>query len=275
MKALRQAALLEQARAPAFLRKLEQSRVLIDQVLTRAEQEHQRWYVAFSGGSDSTVLLDLVIRHEKGQGIDVVWGDDGWDFPETLAFLEEIEQRIGRPIRRIRCLGPWRAWCQEMRRPELAEQPDLPGVWGNPSRWEATWHSLTRDARQAGYDGVFLGLLGTARRDGGESWTRWQVLHGGKRPLYQVQEEGGIWHCCPLAAWSKRDVWAYIVSRQLPYNRVYDRLTQMGIPLEQQRVAPLTCFRVLHYGGAVLFKQGWPSLWSTMTAIFPALTQYQ
>jgi phosphoadenosine phosphosulfate reductase len=36
----------------------------------------------------------------------------------------------------------------------------------------------------------------------------------------------GSWKCCPLMGWTAKDVWAYIVSRRLPYNRrIYDAET--------------------------------------------------
>lgn len=36
------------------------------------------------------------------------------------------------------------------------------------------------------------------------------------------QYKSGAWRCCPLAWWSWKDVWAYIVSRDLAYLNSYD-----------------------------------------------------
>jgi len=41
----------------------------------------------------------------------------------------------------------------------------------------------------------------------------------------------GKW--CGLAV---EDIWAYIVSKGIEYNRAYDKLTELGVPLKQQRV---------------------------------------
>lgn len=197
------------AELPLFQRKLDTAQQVIADALAAPLPGGERWYCALSGGVDSAVVFDLLWR--AGFRGPVLWGDDGADFPQTLTFLAETEARYGFHLTRIRCLDPWRAWCEEMDRPDLAETPDEPGVWFNPPVWEATWCSLTKDAPAAGYGGVFLGLLGTRRKDGGESTARWRVLHGGVRPLYQVKGEGGMWHCSPLAHWTKRDVWC------LPY----------------------------------------------------------
>jgi phosphoadenosine phosphosulfate reductase len=40
-------------------------------------------------------------------------------------------------------------------------------------------------------------------------------------PLY-FAETRGLWACYPLAWWSARDVWAYLVQHDLPYNELYD-----------------------------------------------------
>ena len=38
--------------------------------------------------------------------------------------------------------------------------------------------------------------------------------------IYQYKEKG--WRICPLADWRENDIWAYIVSRDLPYLKSYD-----------------------------------------------------
>ncbi len=244
------------ARLPTFARKVEQAQTSIEEALGCMHAP----YVAFSGGIDSTVLLDLLFQ--AGYHLPVLWGDDGYDYPESLTFLRESEQRYGFHLQRIRCMQPWRDWCLEMARPDLAEDPAARASWGNPPLWDATWNSL-KDASLHAYDGVFLGLLAC------ESRGRRYALKGGRRVVYQVQGEGGMWHCSPLAQWSKRDIWAYAIARNLPYNPVYDRLAAYGIPCEQRRVAPLTCFRVVQYGSHVWLKSGWPDLYNSLAGTFP------
>ena len=231
----------------------------------------QRPYVAFSGGVDSTVLLDLL--YTLGYEIPVFWGDDGYDYPETLQFLKEMEDRYFFLLKRARSMHPWRDWCMEMDRPDLAEDPAALTAWGNPQIWAYTWPSLT-DGAPALYDGVFLGMLGTPPKNGGESTKRQMQLRNGTRPLYQVESEHGMWHCSPLAHWTKHEIWAYIVANELPYNRAYDRLADLGVSVERRRVAPLTCFRTVQYGSVVTLKSGWPELYNTLAAVFPKVRSY-
>lgn len=266
--------LLLYAELPAFQRRVAVAQDVIAEALA-LRPERGPFYVAFSGGADSLCVLDMVRKTEAGRSLDVLFGDDGYDFLENLQFLSATEARYGFRLKRIRSLDPWRSWCLEMGRPDLAEAPDTPGAWGNPPIWDDTWRSLTKDAPLHGYGGVFLGLLGRRRKEGGESSTRWRILHGGNRPLYQVASEHNIWHCSPLALWGKRDVWAFIASKNLPYNPVYDKLAELGIPLEQRRVAPLTCYRVLQYGShGYALRAGWPDLHNKLAAVFPMIRAF-
>lgn len=251
------------AQTSGFQAKIARAKHVIEDALTH----DVRWYIAFSGGVDSTVVLDMLQR--RGQTLDTLWGDDGFDFPETLQFLKDREERHWFTLRRVRSLDPWRTWCEEMGRPDLAHDPQALEAWGNPHVWHDTWHTLTRDAGpRGGYDGVFLGMLAS------ESATRRMQLKGGTRPLYQVKSEGGMWHCSPLAHFEKRDVWAYIVARNIAYNPVYDRLAELGVPLDRRRVAALSCFRVMQYGSHAILRSGWPELYNQLASVFPKIREY-
>lgn len=241
---------------PAFARKLDWTRQLIDDAVPKMGANPQ---LSFSGGVDSLVLLDLL--WQQGYRLPTLWGDDGADFPQTLQFLAETEQRYGFRLVRVRSMAPWRSWCEEMGRPDLAEDPEAYDAWLNPRAWDHTWHSLTRDAIRHGYTGVFMGMLAK------ESKQRRLTLHNGYRPLYPVKS--GQINCSPLASWTKEDIWSYVCRRGLPYNPVYDRLAELGVPLEYRRVAPLTCFRVLHLGSGSILRAGWPDLFNTLAATFP------
>lgn len=251
---------------PAFARKVEWSRQIIEDAFLKAAP----WYCAFSGGADSLVVLDLL--HQAGHRIDVIWGDNGWDFPETLSFLDETAERYGIPLKRYRTVESFQDFCREMGRPDLAVDYDAPGAWHNPHRWDATW--LLKDTSFDGYAGVFLGLLGTPGKRGGESRSRFLQLRGGFRPLYCAASDRHTWHCSPLAAWTKRDVWAYIAQQRLPYNPVYDKLAALDVPLERRRVAELTCYRTAQYGSFVAVRAGWPDLYSQFASIFPGVRAY-
>jgi phosphoadenosine phosphosulfate reductase len=208
------------------------------------------WAVSFSGGKDSTVLLDLVLA--ESPEIDIIWFDDGWDYPETIAFLAATEARLGRRILRVEQPVTSRFWRQE-----IEYRGDDP-VYPHPI-------DLTYDNWRKEYTGSLLGL----RKE--ESSIRKFTL--GRAALY-YQSSLGHWHCSPLANWGWRDVWGYIGGRGLAYNPVYDRLGELGVSLDQMRVGPLTAWMVYQYGALTLIKRGWPELFNRFIAKYPEVSSY-
>lgn len=255
------------AHTNGYKRKVERVNAIIDEAINTVAPD--RWMVSYSGGVDSLVVLDMLARKGLLSSMLVRYVDDGWDYEDTIAFLNATEQRYGVHLQRMRSLHNWREWCIEMRRPDLGDDPAAYEAWGNPREWDGGWNSHQEWLQSlTGYDGVFLGLLAS------ESRSRAYALHDGYKSLYQVKGEGGMWHCSPLAHFTKRDIWAYVTSHELPYNPVYDRLAELDVPLERRRVAPLTCFAVQQYGSGVILRAGWGELWNKLASTFPRIREY-
>ena len=75
---------LQALRAPA-----RDLNLLIDRVA--AHLDTHDGYVAFSGGKDSTVVLDLARRADPN--VPVCFFDSGLEFPETLTYIDELTNR--------------------------------------------------------------------------------------------------------------------------------------------------------------------------------------
>lgn len=66
--------------------------------MKRQEKKH---IVSFSGGKDSTTMLLMLLK--RGYRVDeIVFFDGGWEFPQTIKHIKEVEERIKRPITIIR-----------------------------------------------------------------------------------------------------------------------------------------------------------------------------
>ena len=63
--------------------------LLVDRIA--AHLDAHDGYVAFSGGKDSTVVLDLARRADPN--VPVCFFDSGLEFPETLAYIDELTDR--------------------------------------------------------------------------------------------------------------------------------------------------------------------------------------
>jgi phosphoadenosine phosphosulfate reductase len=227
-------------------RRVDQAQTFIRQALSIPA----RWAVSFSGGKDSTVLLDLVL-HERPE-IEIIWFDDGWDYPETIQFLSDTEHRLSRHIIHVEQPVTSRFWREEI--PYRGDDPAYP-------------HPI--DMSYLDWRKQITGSLMGMRRE--ESAKRNFTL--GRSSLY-YQSNLGHWHCSPLANWSWRDVWGYIGANHLDYNPVYNRLYELGVTLSDSRVGPLTAWMVYQYGGLATVKRGWPDMYYRFVSAYPEAAQY-
>lgn len=245
---LRLASLLH-ARLPAFRRTVAHTEALLADALARGVA----WQVSFSGGKDSTVVLDMV--HRLAPQTPVVWFDDEWDYPETLQFLRETEQRYTLPLIRVTYekYDTDMFWAQEM----LYGGKDP--IYDHPS--DITYREWRRTC---------VGSMIGVRAE--ESTSRRIMLRKHGQLFYAQTDQQ--WRCYPLAWWTWQDVWAYLFSRDLPYNPVYDILATLQVPLKYRRVGPLTAYMVWQYGTLVVLKRGWPDLYRRFVAHFPGASSY-
>jgi len=225
------------ARSKAFRFQVEQARRTIEKSLLEMKSP----YIALSGGKDSTVIYSLV--REFLPDIPAIWSDDEWFLPETLEYIQRLQQN-GLDVRQIRT-NAWHAeWFQ---------------IKGD-------WDGIQDYARQHDFDGVFLGL-----RQEENNTRRVHLRTMGK--LFLAKSDG-FWHSNPIGDWSWKDVWAYILSNNIDYNKAYDKLEEMGIEPKFQRIGPLAVEGVLGYGQMVILKRGWLDLFNRFAAEHPEARAY-
>lgn len=203
------------ARLPAFRRRLASARETVSVALAAGA----RSYVAFSGGKDSLVTLALVA--EQRPGITAIWSDDELEHAAQPEYIRRVCGVLG--VSLVVTLGVtehagwFRPWCSEP-------------YWREPLR-EASRIWVTVDAHMAGagYGLSFLGLRAE------ESWHR--RMNARRGSIYEIAS--GLLRCQPLVGWSVDDVWAAIACLGLEPNPVYDRMAEVGVPRQDQRVGPL------------------------------------
>ena len=209
-------------------------------IIQDAISKNCSWYVAYSGGKDSTVVANLLPELPR------LYVDEEWLLPETEEYLQRTKN-----LHRIK------------KRDEHAE---FFTAWKNePDAW-AGKNVTGRYAQSQGWGGVFLGL----RKD--ESGDR--KIHLRSQGNLFFSQSRQMWQCNPIADWSWRDVWAFIYANDLGYNRAYDRLDEIGIEPERQRIGPLAQRCVLGYGQIAILKRGWPELYNEFVEQFPEGSLY-
>lgn len=122
---------------------------------------------------------------------------------------------------------------------------------------------LDGEARKRRFDGAFIGC----RKKESDNRQRLFAMRG---PLYFAKTRG-MWACHPLAFWTARDVWAYIVKYDLPYNELYD-LDPQG--RELARNGAMFGTRSARYGRLAMMHQMYPDWFNRFAAQFPEVRSY-
>lgn len=162
------------------------------QIIAKALTTHQKPYVAFSGGKDSTCMLHLVLQQKP----DIMVYH--WDYGPYL-MPRDVEKEV---IEIAKKIGTQNLVVDTSR---LYTSREATGIW-----YREFFGRVIKELCQQGYDLVFVGI----RKH--ESLKRKRRVERGKK-LTVIDE------CWPLQNWTWQDVWAYIFSNNLPYHSVYDK----------------------------------------------------
>lgn len=234
------------ATLPAYARRVQMAEQRVAEWLARCEHP----YIAVSSGKDSTVILDLV-RRARPQ-TPAVYFDAGCSFPDTHVWLDATEN-----VTRFATDEP------------LLDTLERHGLEGGAPLERATmqstvWGPIKRLVAEHHFDGVCYGLRAEesrARRL--NAWTRGAI--------FQYKRDG-LWACQPIFDWRYTDVWAYIVSRSLPYCGVYDRMWDM--PEADQRLSYWAGETKRRHGRYAWLRRNYPALFAQLAARIPEVRNY-
>ncbi len=186
--------------------KLALSRVIIQRQLRELDGNV---VVAFSGGKDSLVTLDLVRTYRPD--VPILFNNTGVEYPETIRYIREISGLWSLDIIEAR---PGRTFWN------CAKEFGFPGgsKRGQNRAYCCYWlkeKPFNLAIRTNGWQGYFTGTTAA------ESYSRMFTArsHG---TCYRLKHEG-IMKINPILYWTSSDVWRYILERELPYNKLYDR----------------------------------------------------
>lgn len=169
------------------------------------------FHVAFSGGKDSCVLLDLVKKALPQGSFVVVFGDTGMEFPDTYALVDAVEadcKREGIPFYRAKShFTPQESW----------------KLFGPPSRtlrWCCSVHKSTPQTlklreilNQKNYIGLdFVGV----RADESAKRSTYKYEGFGKKQKGQFSHNS-------ILEWSSAEIWLYIYANKLKINVAYKK----------------------------------------------------
>ena len=180
-------------------------------VFRRYEKKLDGFHVAFSGGKDSIVLLDLVKRALPASRFVVIFGDTGMEFPDTYALVDKVEAQCradGIAFHRAAShLKPEESW----------------RLFGPPSRvlrWCCSVHKAapqTMKLREIFHKNDFVGMdFVGVRAEESASRAEYDVENFGKKQRGQYSHNS-------ILEWTSAEVWTYLFWRNLPVNDAYKK----------------------------------------------------
>jgi len=239
------------ARTSAFVR-----RVAVARSFAREAFTHGGCVISSSWGKDSTALCDLVldtVGHVPILHLASVYRLPGWErVHEHFAARTDVHV-----IDPKRTLAETIAWLRDV------------GLGFERTRSQSKIsHRAKSDsgAHWCAERGVRVQFLGMRIDEGGP---RARVLRS--RGAVYARADGSV-IACPLARWTSRDVWAWIVSRGLPYHPLYDCETHGQTRETLRNTGWLTTIDVPD-GRLVWLRSHYPEQWRRITAEFPRLGQ--
>jgi len=223
-----------------------------EQVVCKALRRMKKPYVSFSGGKDSLVMLHLVL--ERKQDIPLVYWDADASNPDTEKFLKLIVEEWDLDLIRFKTESMMSVFRRYgVNHPQIEQKTMIATVY-NP---------IKKLMKEYDFDGVFVGL----RRE--ESFGRRQLIKY-RGSLFR-NESQGVLECLPVAYFTVEDIWAYITSKGLPYNAVYDHTS---IPRNEIRVSYWCGESAREFGRFVWLKKEYPELYNKFAAEFPEVREW-
>ena len=169
------------------------------------------FYVAFSGGKDSIVTLDIVQRALPHNSFKVLFGDTGMEFPDTydtVGIIEKVCHHQGIEFIRAKSdLNPHCTWKQ----------------FGSPSkvtRWCCSVHktspqilALRNNLGKIDFTGMaFVGV----RASESASRSEYDYISLGEK-------HKGQYSCNPILEWNAAELYLYVYSENLHLNEAYKK----------------------------------------------------
>ncbi len=191
-------------------------------VIREAAAQFDRPVLLFSGGKDSVVLVHLAARAFQPGPVPfpLLHIDTGHNFPETLAFRDELAARL-----RVRLIV--RTVQESIDRGRVVEERGP-----NPSRNALQSVTLLDAVAELGFDAA----LGGGRRDEEkarakerifshrDAFGQWDPKHQRPEPWHLFNARRGPgehFRVFPLSNWTELDVWRYIAARDIAVPSLY------------------------------------------------------
>lgn len=230
--------------------------ILSEGIIREALSIHGNWYVAWSGGKDSTVLAHLVNTIIPGMAI---WTcRDNADFPGLHEYIRATAVQYSFNLDFCDTGIDAFEFIKQNRVNIFEDMNNRNTIVG-----KMLFFDLVKK-QESKYNGAFIGL----RND--ESKARlWN--YKSKTALYRRKD--GFYICNPLSLWSATDIFSYLVSNNIPVFDVYFKTKFVEMP-ENIRMDWSLPGNFANSGFCVWLKYYYPELYIKYIKLFPEVKCY-
>ena len=169
-----------------------------------ADNFGSRVAISSAFGPEGLVVIDIAMRKVTPR-LPVFTIDTGFFFKETVELIRQVEQEYGITVERLH---------PELTPEQQAEKHGPELYRRQPDRCCYYRKVLPLQKKLPQLDAMVTGV----RRSQGESRKGAKILQ-----MQETPDGHRYVKINPRAAWSKEDVWWYIVSHKLPYNALHDQ----------------------------------------------------
>jgi predicted phosphoadenosine phosphosulfate sulfurtransferase len=255
--------------------------------ISKAFDECDRAYLAFSGGKDSTVLMHLVMDEaiKRQRKVGVMYIDFEAQYAETIRHIQEMFDTYAEHIEPHWICMPmalrnavtnyepqWMAWDEAKKdiwiRPKpqcCTTEADYPFAQAGMEFEEfialfGQWYA--QGERTAGFIAIRT-QESLHRYCAIATWEKRDKMLNGWRWTTRIVDE--VYNVYPIYDWLGTDIWTYHAKYpDLAHNRIYDSMHKAGVPLSQQRLCQP--FGDDQRRGLWLYHILEPETWATLVA---------
>ncbi len=211
--------------------------------------------VSFSFGKDSLVCMDITRRIKPDILVINVDRGFGGDVPEAVDTFKEYLDKNNVNLKRVKTPKT------------LFELYHQMGNLRNYKKSIVTNNLLAGIKKAVSENGIDCSIIGL-RAD--ESIGR---RHLKSKGFFYFVESEQIFHCCPILNWTSGQVWAYIISNNLPYLKWYDYEACFD-GYENIRYSNWAGLFMYETGRVIRLKKAYPELYNKFASEFPEVHEF-
>jgi predicted phosphoadenosine phosphosulfate sulfurtransferase len=223
----------------------------------------ERIYISFSGGKDSSVMLNLAIdymrQHKITKKVGVLFIDLEGQYKITIDYIKDILIKHSDLFDVYWCCLPlnlrnslsvfqpfWTPWDLSNKDKWIREYPDYPCITEENNDFK--WFKKNMEFEEFIYkfgdwysDGKKTACLVGIRSD--ESFNRFRTIAISKKTMLsnlnwttKVSNAKKLYACYPIYDWKNKDIWVANYKFDWEYNGLYDLFYKAGLKLDQMRI---------------------------------------